>query len=424
MSATERFDRDFADLLSELAESRTPDYFPEVLERAVSVKQRPAWTFPERWFPMGVLARGASLRPALPWRMVALLALLLAVLLATVIIGVGALLLQSRPAPPFGLAANGVLAYSHEGDIYSRDPANGESRLLVGGADFDVGPVFSSDGTTLTFIRVLQTEPREIVAVMAANADGSNLRTLVEPEPAGELHWSSLSPDGRHLILANSSEESPGLSVVNIADGSRTALDVGVEAQSVEWLPDSSEIVFRGIDGRDAALYAIRPDGSNLRRLTESIPGTAYDIVLSISHDGRFVGYNSRVGSIHSFNILDLQTGEHVVQLPPIGGHEGHPVFSPDNQNVAFIRYTPEAQAYVGPIEGKSSDATPIGPKVRLPDYHRGLFQQFSPDGKSLLIVSEEGQVWLADVATGEYREITWDRDADEVHMGWQRRAP
>ncbi len=52
------------------------------------------------------------------------------------------------------------------------------------------------------------------------------------------------------------------------------------------------------------------------------------------------------------------------------------------------------------------------------------LFHQFSPDGKSLLIVSEEGQVWLADVATGEYEEITWDRDKDEFDVAWQRRAP
>ena len=52
------------------------------------------------------------------------------------------------------------------------------------------------------------------------------------------------------------------------------------------------------------------------------------------------------------------------------------------------------------------------------------LFHQFSPDGKSLLIVSEESQVWLADVAARAYEEITWDRDQDELHIAWQHQAP
>jgi hypothetical protein len=39
----------------------------------------------------------------------------------------------ASPAPPFGLAANGPVIYSENGDIYARDLETGTITLLVGG---------------------------------------------------------------------------------------------------------------------------------------------------------------------------------------------------------------------------------------------------------------------------------------------------
>ncbi len=85
MSALDRFDRDFAEALADLAGPRTPDYIDDVLVRAVSRRQRPAWTFPERWLPMSVLTRRLPLFPALPARTVSLLLILLLLLAATIV---------------------------------------------------------------------------------------------------------------------------------------------------------------------------------------------------------------------------------------------------------------------------------------------------------------------------------------------------
>ena len=43
-------------ILEDLYLGATPDYRNEVISAAVRTRQRPAWTFPGRWFPMSDIA--------------------------------------------------------------------------------------------------------------------------------------------------------------------------------------------------------------------------------------------------------------------------------------------------------------------------------------------------------------------------------
>src|SRR5688572_8408257 len=107
MTASNRFDRVFGEVLSDLAQPTYPDYIEDALDRATQRSQRPVWTFPERWLPMSTVARTTPLAPGLPWRNVGLLAVLALLAVAIVVIAIGA---QARPAPPYGPAKNGQIA--------------------------------------------------------------------------------------------------------------------------------------------------------------------------------------------------------------------------------------------------------------------------------------------------------------------------
>ncbi len=133
MTPFDRFDRRFADALDDLA-SPIPDYFEDALAVALSRPQRPAWTFPERWIPMSTLTRRSVLVPGVPWRTIGILLALLALLVAGAVISIG-LRPDRTPAPPFGLAANGLIAYASDGDLYSRDLVTGAEELFVGGPE-------------------------------------------------------------------------------------------------------------------------------------------------------------------------------------------------------------------------------------------------------------------------------------------------
>ena len=198
-----------------------PDYRDDIVRKTARMRQRPAWTIPERSIPMASITSRATATPNVPLRLIALAALL--------IIGVivaGVLVASSRPRvpAPFGPAANGLIAYESGGDIYTADPVTGVAKAVVTGIDQDLRPVFSRDGTHIVFERKEAGAGRLIIA----RSDGSGL-VVVTPEPVTGLDypWAeavpsySFSPDGTEIALWSTTDTGGKLWIAQ-SDGSGT----------------------------------------------------------------------------------------------------------------------------------------------------------------------------------------------------------
>jgi Tol biopolymer transport system component len=293
----------------------------------------------------------------------------------------------------------------------------------------NVGPSFSRDGRRFSFVRVMGGEP-EMIALMVADADGSNVHTVVEPEVIGDRHWFEWSPNGDMLVLVDSAEGVPQLSVVDvIGEPQRRAVNVPLEVHIVDWRPGSDELIFIGREPTAPSgakgFYAVGIDGTGLRELVPP-PGSGgtHTGPFSLSHDGRFLAYTAVSATGHvSSHILDLNSGE----TRALGGwsNQAWTTFSPDGERLALVRYPgtgAAAQAFIGSSGGDGTDAQAIGPEVQNQPGRHGLRIQFSPDGTKLLIVHAAGaEAWVADVATGEYDSVAL---GEEEWVTWQRLAP
>ena len=67
MTSPRRFEQDLPALLADLYLAGTPDYRDDLVQQIAPRRQRPAWTFPERWLPMDIATPRSSGR-RLPWR--------------------------------------------------------------------------------------------------------------------------------------------------------------------------------------------------------------------------------------------------------------------------------------------------------------------------------------------------------------------
>src|SRR6188474_2149422 len=145
---SDRFQHELPDILTAIAAPREPDYVDDLLAQASATRQRPRWSFLERWLPMDATVRYSARVPSIPWRPIVVAALLIALVAAALLVAGS----QQRIPPPFGPAKNGALLYG-DGDIYVREGIDGASRLLIGGPTDDFAAGFTRDGARMTFLR-------------------------------------------------------------------------------------------------------------------------------------------------------------------------------------------------------------------------------------------------------------------------------
>ena len=314
MTSPRRLETDLPAVLADLYLAGIPDYRDDIVRQTAATRQRPAWTFPERWLPMDLVTKVAPGAPRIPWRAIgalAVLALLVAALLAAY---VGS---QRRLPSPFGPAANGVMMYSRDGDIYTIDAVGDTPRLLVGGPLNEQLWGISRQGTQLAFLRsAAAAEPSTLWVI---GVDGSGQRQLDGAYwSVGTVDW---SPNGDALAVGYRDRGLGRIAVVP-TDGSAAAkLDLTFEATQPTWRPpDGQQLSFRGRDSAAWGQFLIDRDGSDVTRLdlpSEHLFLTEYDVRdATWSADGRRLLYDG-LHTVAAGNHSGLRV--HVAAVDPSG---------------------------------------------------------------------------------------------------------
>lgn len=431
MISNDRFDRELTAALGDLAPLRQPDYLPDILGLAARTRQRPAWASFERWIPMDLATKVAT-APIVPWRRLALLAALALVLAATTVVLVGSK--PDTPAPPFGLASNGFVAYETDGDIFVTDPSTGATNAIATGPAKERMPQWSPDGTRLAFVREVDGGYHVVVA----RPDGAS-PTVVTPEPIGLVGHIAFSPDGKQLVIAARRGVAQALALASPSGDRFEWLETaGPATKPVFRPPDGAELLF--VTGQAfAGGQALQSMDVASRTVTELVgprQGGEFTGVPQYSPDGRTIAYSYWISGTPSPGVVDdaeLLSRIHVVDADGAGEPvripvpdgiccDGYVAWSNDGTRLAFGRwYDPEGQSVVVvPWETGGEGRSYEVPSLTTPRL------TWSPDDRFLLVTPLDGsdrpldQV-LIDVETGDLVEIQWTTTSDPA---WQRLPP
>ena len=128
--------------------------------------------------------------------------------------------------------------------------------------------------------------------IATINPDGSGFRTITSG--ANNNGFASYSPDGDRIVYRTMGPEGDGLRIMNLKDRTVTPLTAEYDNFPV-WSPRGDLIAFaRRLDGDNFEIFTIRPDGTDLRRLTNSKGNDAHP---GWSPDGeRIVFSSTRMG--------------------------------------------------------------------------------------------------------------------------------
>jgi len=168
-----------------------------------------------------------------------------------------------------------------------------------------------------------------------------------------------------------------------------------------DWSPDGSTLLFerRKLDpaatGGDEALYAVNADGRGLRQITHCRGECWSDGEAAWAPNGRRIAFDRATGprsapgpSLVTIYLADAD-GSHVRQLtrPPHGYEDHLPAWSPDGQTIVFQRDTAGAST-PGPTKLMAVDVATGAERIvyRLPSWAPGSgYATFAPDGKRIL---------------------------------------
>ena len=443
MTADLRPDARLPEILEELYLGRTPDYRDEVVATAVRTRQRPWWTFPGRWLPMADIASRPAYAPRVPWRTITVAFLIGALLLAAAVAYIGSR--QPRVPLPFGVADNGLIAYSADGDIWTADPMTGAMTAIVTSEDEDSAPAFSPDGTKIAFERKATVDDSLGQVIVVVDADGSNpLEISRRPVPQGlaGLEW---APDSRSLVAVRvDTPEIVVLDATQLAEPrvvateadlyprpfqppngdailinrsiggqstlTRLDLTTGDETEiasighghiaDARWSPDGSKVVFSSPPAADLdsrRLFVVNADGTGMEQIT-SAPGTWWDIAPVWSPEG------SRIAFLPYERIATDPADEW------------------DVRQIQVYSLTDGSLTDLGPLLRDVRAANPA-PGDQFASPGEGWSFDWAPDGNSLIAFPSEGSGYavVIDAATGEATTI----DAIVTPLGasqaWQR---
>ena len=255
-------------------------------------------------------------------------------------------------------------------------------------------------------------EPGEKVwYVHVMDSDGSNRVRLVEGQ-AGFLAAPSWSPDGSQIAFVSDVEGEPDIWVMG-SDGSSLVNLTEHEAKdhSPAWSPDGEWIAFASVrDSLYWELYLMRPDGSDVQRLTWW--EDASDLSPTWSPDGTRLAFATKRDGNWEIYTMD-RDGGNLARLTKHPADDTNPAWSPDGSRIAFVSTRDGyAEIYLIPIVGGEAVNISNAP------FSSEHGPTWSPDGGRIAFYSDRDGEWDIYVMASDGSDVaklTGDNTDDQV---------
>jgi Tol biopolymer transport system component len=206
------------------------------------------------------------------------------------------------PAP----SASGAVAYPAS----PGEPHLVNVRMLTSGGE-NAEAYFSADGRQLIF-QATRPGVSACDQIFIMDADGRNTRMVSTGR--GRTTCAYFFPSGERILYSSTHARAPDCPPP----------------------PDYSQGYVWPLDPYD--IYTARPDGSELRRLTNT---GAYDAEATISPDGRHIVFTSSRGGDLDIYTMDAD-GSNVRRLTDQPGYDGGAFFSPDGTHIVYRARHPD----------------------------------------------------------------------------------
>jgi Tol biopolymer transport system component len=178
---------------------------------------------------------------------------------------------------------------SFDFDIFVMNADGTGLRSLTSGPERDTQASWSPDGRLVSFVRVADENAAPSIWIVGADGGGAH-----RVAAGGSAVW---SPDGKRLAVGGF------LLTVMSPEGKNATTIVSGETEVAGWSRDGRKILFTSYRDGNPEVYAVRPNGRGLRRLTRQ---NGEDYAADFSPDGRKILFSSTRTGMRQVYVMNL----------------------------------------------------------------------------------------------------------------------
>lgn len=215
-----------------------------------------------------------------------------------------------------------TVAFDHDSDIYTTD-FSGDPVNITHSNTHEMLPAWSPDGTQIAFLSSDSYRTWNEAHLKVITLATGEVRRLSELEFSSEttLTW---SPDGQYIAATLGT-----IFIVDVETGEAWRLPVDCGTCSVNWLPDSSGLIFES----KGEIFRIDFDSENLQQITHAPPNTHRPALSPVSADVVFASSYEGIPGLYNVNLDDLE----INRVVDLSGYDAFlHYWSPDGQSTAF----------------------------------------------------------------------------------------
>lgn len=226
-------------------------------------------------------------------------------------------------------------------------------------------------------------------------------------------YWPAISPDGRFVAYGWKGRSDDNWDIYARLIGTETLIkltDHSATELRAKWSSDGNYIYFLRYENGGSTIYKKPVVGGNEIRVIDSPPFSFGDF--DISPDDKWISFNTRENRNSPLSILliSLETGKQTKLTLPESNYNGdiHPRFSPDGNQLAFIREKNAASMFLYTYNLRSEE---LSQASTAPLSINGF--DWSQDGESLIYASDMAGVYKLYELNPDTRESILLRSGD-----------
>lgn len=241
-----------------------------------------------------------------------------------------------------------------------------------------------------------------------AEAEAASIRLPDEKPEPGELVFSVKTWEGEYFSkdVPGGVEATPVIGAIHTVKGDGTGLKklvaLGKNTDHPIFSPDGQWVYFQSNASGRGQIYRCRPDGSGVVNLTQGDPlGRRWKDAFGtfLSADGSKLLYTVHDGSTGRVVLANADGAEPRLIAPELG-YCYMAALSPANDRVVFSGPARGYRLLLAALpDGKAAELTPDHPECFVP--------QFTPDGKTIVFIRRDGDVYRVDADGKNLRRLT-----------------